>query len=173
MESFRIDGNAGRAYGISVEEAQECTDELVRTVLEIDLQTFSENTFSSYTARAFLQHGHVFLLRADSVVIGTCVLMRSWDRPQEALLLAMGIRPGWRGRGLGQHFVQGILDRLAARGLRSVCLYVSQDNRRAIRVYEDTGFQVVERQAADPRTRDRMLVMRCQLQEHAPVAELP
>ena len=105
METFRIDGTAGRSFEIEIEEAQVITESLVRTLIEIDLQTFSESTFSHYTARAFLAHGRVFLLRADSRIIGTCVCMRVWDRPHESMILSMGIRPGWRGRGLGQRFV--------------------------------------------------------------------
>ena len=116
---------------------------LVRTLIEIDLQTFAESTFSPYTAAAFLQNGRVFLLRADEAVIGTCVCMRAWDRPTEAMILSMGIRPGWRGRGLGQRFVSGVLDKLKAKGMRSVSLLVGTDNRRAVKVYEDVGFTQV------------------------------
>ncbi len=43
--------------------------------------------------------------------------MRCWDRPNEAMILSMGIRPGWRGRGLGQRFVQQVLGRLRGRAL--------------------------------------------------------
>ena len=90
METFRIDGAKGRAYEIRVDETTDCGDELVRTLVDIDLQTFSESTFSRYTARAFLRNGRVFLLRADEVVIGTCVTMRCWDRPNEAMILSIG-----------------------------------------------------------------------------------
>ncbi|NCG17431.1 MAG: GNAT family N-acetyltransferase [Rhodobacterales bacterium] len=144
MESFQIDDFAGRAYTINVEEVTSVSPEMVRTLIEIDLQTFAESTFSAYTASTFLQSGRVFLLRADEAIIGTCVCMRSWERPQEATILSMGIRPGWRGRGLGQRFISLVIDRLRSRGLRSVVLFVGADNRRAIRVYQDVGFCVVK-----------------------------
>jgi ribosomal protein S18 acetylase RimI-like enzyme len=160
METFRIDGNTGRSYEISVEESEGCSEELIRTLLEIDLQTFSESTFSTYTALAFLKNGHVFLLRADSVVIGTCVLMRCWGQPDEGMVLSMGIRPGWRGRGLGQRFLLGVLERLRQRGLRAVSLMVGADNRRAIRVYQDVGFEVVETTLEDHRTGESFLLLR-------------
>lgn len=172
MESFRIDGNSSRDYALRVDEVGDFTPELVRTLIDIDLQTFAESTFSPYTAAAFLKCGRVFLLRADDVVIGTCVTMRSWDRPNEALLMAMGIRPGWRGRGLGQRFVTGVLDRLRARGLRSVCLLVGHDNRRAIKVYSDVGFRAVEEREVDPRNGDVLVLMRASLQEDGQVIEL-
>lgn len=160
METFRIDGTAGRSFSLTIDEATEITEDLVRTLIEIDLQTFSESTFSHYTARAFLRNGRVFLLSADGRVIGTCVCMRSWERPGEAMILSMGIRPGWRGRGVGHRFVQAILSRLRAKGLRGVSLMVSLDNRRAIRVYEESGFTVDEVMERDSRTGEAFVLMR-------------
>ena len=149
------------------------TPELVRTLIDIDVQTFAESTFTPYTAAAFLKGGRVFLLRADEVVIGTCVCLRSWERPNEAMLLTMGIRPGWRGRGLGQRFVSGVLERLKARGLRSVSLLVGKNNRRAIKVYSDVGFAPVEEREVDPMNDDDVLLMRVTLQSDPQVIELP
>ena len=143
MNHFQIDDAAGHRYIIGVEEVSHASPELIRTLIEIDLQTFAESTFSAYTAATFLHSGRVFLLRADEAIIGTCVCMRSWERPNEATILSMGIRPGWRGRGLGQRFVSLVAKRLRARGMRGVSLLVGADNRRAIGVYEDVGFQVV------------------------------
>lgn len=171
LEKFRIDGAAGRTFALKIEEASEVDERLVRTLLEIDLQTFTESTFSQYTARAFLKNGRVFLLSADTRTIGTCVCVRSWDRPNEAMILSMGIRPGWRGRGLGQRFVQGILSRLRAQGLRGVSLMVSLDNRRAIKVYQESGFGIEEAMERDSRTGEAYVVMRCQLGD-PPVVEV-
>jgi ribosomal protein S18 acetylase RimI-like enzyme len=109
--------------------------------------------------------GRVFVLRADDVTIGTCVCFRSWERPNEVMLLSMGIRPGWRGRGLGQRFVRGVLERLKARGIRSVALLVGKDNRRAIQVYGDVGFQVVGERLVEPDSGDTLMLMRAVLKE--------
>lgn len=160
MESFQIDGASGPRFAIVVEEVTRVDADLVHTLLEIDLQTFAESTFSPYTAAAFLQNGRVFLLRADDAIIGTCVCMRSWERPREAMILSMGIRPGWRGRGLGQRFVSLVLDKLHARGLRSVSLLVGAENRRAIKVYEDVGFKIVGNAPSDPRSDTALWLMR-------------
>ncbi len=162
MESFQIDGTTGRRFSIGVEEVSRVDPDLVRTLIEIDLQTFAESTFSPYTAAAFLQNGRVFLLRADEAVIGTCVCMRAWDRPREAMILSMGIRPGWRGRGLGQRFVSLVLDKLQARGLRSVSLLVGADNRRAMKVYTDVGFVQVADGSMDSNDPNRLVLMRLQ-----------
>ncbi|MFT4622060.1 MAG: ribosomal protein S18 acetylase RimI-like enzyme [Myxococcota bacterium] len=167
-----MDGVAGQPFAIRVEELQDTTPEHVRTLIDIDLQTFAESTFSPYTAAVFLQNGRVFLLKADDLVIGTCVCVRCWDRPNEAMILSVGIRPGWRGRGLGQRFVRSVMEGLEGRGLRSVSLLVGSENRRAIKVYEDVGFERVGVGLSDPHRNGDMLLMRARLREH-PVRELP
>ncbi|MEQ1502832.1 MAG: GNAT family N-acetyltransferase [Myxococcota bacterium] len=172
MEGFRIDGKSARDYAIRVDEADSVTPDLVRTLLDIDLQTFSESTFSPYTAASFLKFGQVYLLRADEIIIGTCVCLRSWERPTEVQLLSMGIRPGWRGRGLGQRFVTGVLDRLRTKGIRMVSLLVGRDNRRALKVYSDVGFRVAEEVPVDPDQGDVLITMRCGLQDEPPVIAL-
>jgi GNAT superfamily N-acetyltransferase len=159
MKHFQID-DSGKEYAIRVDEVVELGADLVRTLIDIDLQTFAESTFSHYTAAAFLKYGHVFLLHADKGIIGTCVCMRTWDRPNEALILSMGIKPGWRGRGLGQFFISGVVDRLREQGHLAVCLLVGSGNARALKVYKDVGFDVIDEGPEDPRTGERFVYMR-------------
>lgn len=168
MESFRIDGQSVRSYAIRVDEVTQASSDLVRTLIDIDLQTFSEASFSSYTAVAMLDTGRVFVLRANQVIIGSCVCYRSWQNPDEATLLAMGIRPGWRGRGLGQRFVTGVLEKLQQSGMRTVKLFVGADNQRAIRTYNDVGFAAEPQSFVDPQSGDTLRVMRCALRPPPP-----
>lgn len=167
MDSFRIDEGSEHAYAIRLDEVIDVTAELVQTLIEIDLQTFTESTFSPYTAAAFLKAGRVFLLRADQQVIGTCVCLRSWEKAYEATILSMGIRPGWRGQGLGQHFVQEVLDRLRAKGMRSCSLLVGRENRRAIKLYEDVGFEPIGQREVDAQNQDVLILLRCALTDEA------
>lgn len=176
MDSFRLDQGSDHAYAIRLDEVVDVTAEHVQMMIEIDLQTFAESTFSPYTAAAFLKAGQVFLLRADDQVIGTCVCLRSWERTNEAIILSMGLRPGWRGQGLGQYFVQQVLDRLRNRGFRSCCLLVGRDNRRAIKLYEDVGFSHVGEREVDVHNQDVLLLLRCSFAEEleeGDVIELP
>jgi ribosomal protein S18 acetylase RimI-like enzyme len=157
---------------ISVTPLEGASVENVRMLLEVDLQTFAEPTFTHYTASVFLQHGRVFALRLGADVIGTCVFMRSWEHPNEVNLLSMGILPGFRGQGFGQRCLEGVLDRLRRAGLLAVRLMVAEDNRRARKVYRDSGFTETGHRFRDPRTDEAYLELRIQLQ--APVvAALP
>ncbi|MCO4743257.1 MAG: GNAT family N-acetyltransferase [Proteobacteria bacterium] len=155
-----------------MEEVDRVDDKLVRTLVDIDLQTFTESTFSRYTAAAFFLSGRVFLLKANDIVIGTCACMRTWERPNEVHLLSMGIRPGWRGRGLGHRFLHLVLERLGQRGIRAVTLLVSADNRRALKLYQEVGFEPHAVLPSGESARERFVPMTMRLRE-APLAALP
>lgn len=150
---------------IRVDALNGISEKAVRTLIDIDLQTFSEPTFSHYTAAAFLQSGHVYTLSVDSGVIGTCVFMRCWERPGDANLLSMGILPGFRGQGLGQRFLIEVLEHLRERSLMGVTLMVADDNRRARKVYADAGFVETGVRYEDPRTGEGFIQLRVQLSE--------
>ena len=118
--------------------------ELIARVIEIDLTTFSEPTWSRYTAGLMLRHGRTYLLMEEELIIGTCQVVRSWERPAEAVLFSMAIRPGYRNRGLGTFFLENVLEMLRKTGSRSVVLEVDPSKRAAIKVYtQKFGFHHV------------------------------
>lgn len=160
MNSFSIAGEGGRMFTIRVSRAEHVTPQLVRTVIELDLETFAESTFSAFTATSFLAHSRVYLLYADQRIIGHCMCMRTWDNPDEVSILSMGLRPGWRGRGLGQRFVLAIVDLLSREGATSMVLMVGDANKRAIKVYGDVGFNEVGECQASQDAGGRLLVLR-------------
>ena len=141
---FRLTQESGRTYFIRTVEVRAHDPRLIKTISEIDLMTFSQPTWSHVTLDLTLRHGRTTLLYADDLAIGSCHCVRSWDNPDEAVLFAMAIRPGWRGRGLGSRFLQGVLDGLARDGLRSVILQVDANNKAAVRIYQSRfGFEIL------------------------------
>lgn len=133
---YSLAGQDGRTYRIQTREVSEHDPELIKTVVDIDLMTWSEQTFSRYTAALMLRHGRTFLLVADDVPVGTCQAIRSWERPTEAVLFSISIRPGWRGRGLGTRFLEDVFSALERSGVRSVVLSVDVKNDHGLRIYE-------------------------------------
>lgn len=53
---------------------------------------------------------------------------------------AIGVDPDHAGRGIGRALLQAGLDRLRARGVRTVLLYVEADNAPALTLYRSMGF---------------------------------
>lgn len=165
---FSLAGTHGKSYTISIVEADSRDRDAVRTITDIDLMTFSQPTWSQVTVELMLAHGRVYLLRADDIVIGTCCCMRSWINPSEAALFGMAIRPGWRGKGLGSRFLQGVIDFLDRDGVRSVVLEVDPTNRQALRVYESRfNFRQINQVDDQVQSGLRKLVLRKVLREPA------
>jgi ribosomal protein S18 acetylase RimI-like enzyme len=134
--------HGGRSFKITVAEVKEHDPSLIASVVEIDLMTFSEPTWSRFTAGLMLRHGRTFLLQANGAIIGTSQLLRSWSAPQEAVLFSMSIRPGWRGHGLGTFFLEEISAVLIRSQVTSLVLEVDPENAPAIELYEKKfGFE--------------------------------
>ena len=131
-----LSGKGGRVFDVTVTEVVEHDPALIPAIIDLDLLTFSEPTWSRYTAGLLLRHGRTFLLLADGAIIGTCQLLRGWSDPQEAVLFSMSIRPGWRGRGLGTFFLEEVIQTLLKGDIRSLVLEVDPENEAAIKLYE-------------------------------------
>jgi mycothiol synthase len=75
----------------------------------------------------------------------------------------LGVSPRAQGTGLGHVLLHTGLGYLAARGFRTVILYVDGDNAAAIRLYERAGFRTravdLEYQTRSARDRDEMAGM--------------
>ena len=172
MSQFEVQTQSGFNYTIRVEEVSQAPQELLQTLVEIDLQTFAESTFSRFIAASFLSHGGFFLMKAEDVVIGSCICIRRWDRSSEAMMLSMGIRPGWRGRGLGHHFVNEIADILKRQGMRALVVLVGSSNERALKLYEEAGFQKHGETMMDAHASELSLLLRRRLQDDSAVTPL-
>jgi len=174
LSTFTLTRGDGLVYTIRTVEVGHHDPALIKTVVEIDLMTYSEQTFSRYTAGLMLRNGRTFLLTADDVSIGTCQCIRSWERPNEAVMFSMAIRPGWRGRGLGTRFLRGVLDALRRQGIRSVVLLVDEQNKAGIAIYQRRfGFEVVAELPNEFGNVTTQLMMRKQLADDVPVRPLP
>lgn len=115
---------------------------------------------------SLIEKGHPFVVAADGgTVVGWCDVVPV-PRPIFAHVgvLGMGLRPDWRGRGLGAELMAAALEASRRCGLERVELAVFADNERAQRLYAKMGF-VVEgvqsrRAKIDGRYRDEILMAR-------------
>ena len=62
-------------------------------------------------------------------------------RGDRGWIAGIGVAVPWRGQGVGEALMRGVLDEARARGLREVWLEVLVQNEPAIRLYEKLGFE--------------------------------
>lgn len=65
-----------------------------------------------------------------------------WEEGETGWITQMGVRPGWRGQGLGEFMLTRALRSFARRGLMTAALEVATNNPHARRLYERMGFGV-------------------------------
>ena len=84
-----------------------------------------------------------FLAERDGVLLGYHWTKVHADGAGEVYVL--GVDPDAQGLGLGGALLDAGLNYLAARGCREVTLYADESNGVAVRLYEASGFHVVDR----------------------------
>jgi GNAT superfamily N-acetyltransferase len=79
-----------------------------------------------------------FVACSHDIAAGTAGCVEGKEAGAE--LVSMWVRPGWRGRGVGDLLVRAVLDWARARGHDQVRLWVSDGNHAAERLYGRHGF---------------------------------
>jgi GNAT superfamily N-acetyltransferase len=131
---------SGATVPVIVERAPAHDPRLAELLVAIDLQTFAEGTFTDVSAFLFARHGATWWIRAGDRPVAFALVFRDVDDPTAAVLLSMGIVPGWRGLGLGPALLQAMFQGLPPLGFRRLVLHVGARNVRALKVYQDAGF---------------------------------
>jgi ribosomal protein S18 acetylase RimI-like enzyme len=83
---------------------------------------------------------YVFFRETRPVAV-VLVARRGWT----SRIAAMAVAPAARGKGLGKHIMQGVIDEAVERGDQSVLLEVFEHNTPAVNLYEGLGFEPLRR----------------------------
>jgi ribosomal protein S18 acetylase RimI-like enzyme len=83
-----------------------------------------------------------FIAESDGVVVGSATGLR-FDPANPADLVAMGVDPAWRRRGIGGLLVEAVCRWAGRRGSRAIDLDVRELNTAALDLYRRCGFSVV------------------------------
>jgi mycothiol synthase len=85
-------------------------------------------------------------LDRDEVVGAVCCRASSHRSPDTASVDALGVRPAWRGRGIGRALLLAAFGQLHRRGIGAVDLGVDSENETgATRLYERVGMRAIRR----------------------------
>lgn len=84
-----------------------------------------------------------FIAVENSQCVGlSCV--RTADDNTMGCITNVSVDPAYRGQGIGRGLIDASINYLSNKGVSSIVLMVRHDNRPAIKLYEDFGFEMVE-----------------------------
>ncbi len=109
-------------------------------------QTFPGDRISRRNFRHLLSRANaeVAVAEEEGRVVGNAVALYR-KGSERARLYSLVVAPEERGRGLGLALLQEVETRARARGCERVGLEVREDNAAAIRLYEQTGYELTGR----------------------------
>jgi ribosomal protein S18 acetylase RimI-like enzyme len=95
------------------------------------------------------QHGGaLFVAWSAATAAGTIALRRLDDRSGE--IKRLYIRPAFRGRGLGRHLVENVIERARGMGYQALYADTLPSMTDALTLYARLGFEQVQAYAEDP-----------------------
>jgi ribosomal protein S18 acetylase RimI-like enzyme len=118
-----------------------CIDEIARERRYLAMvEGFSVDAVAAYTADPNVSQ----VVAVDGgVVVGFADVRRlAYPGFRHGGAFGMGLRAGYRGRGLGGRLLEAAITRAEANGIRRFELHVFRSNAAALRLYERHGFEV-------------------------------
>jgi ribosomal-protein-alanine N-acetyltransferase len=130
--------------GLAVAEAGQAH---AAAIAALSAECFDDGGWSGESVRTLLRTPGTFALIAEAAgrPAGFILCRAAAD---EAEVLTIGVRPRWRGRGIGGGLLDAALARLGAAGIGRLFLEVGVDNRAALALYASRGFRQAGRRPA-------------------------
>lgn len=119
----------------------------VDALLAIENAVFQTDRLSRRSFRRLIAgpSANVLVAEVGRRVVGYCVTLFRAKSPV-ARLYSVATAPGLSGQGIGRALIETAERQAVKRGRRSLRLEVREDNRRAIAIYEQTGFRPIGRE---------------------------
>lgn len=118
----------------------------LEALVQLETLAFDSDRLSRRSFRHLLTRGNAILL-VDSAAHGLCgyALLRFRAGSEDARLYSLAVHHGYRRQGSGRTLLAAVEAAARAHGALRVILEVREDNRAAIKLYEDAGFRVFGR----------------------------
>jgi ribosomal-protein-alanine N-acetyltransferase len=124
------------------------TDADLPMILGVETAAFAQDALPFFHFRQMLDAVPAFFLVADDGGrLGGYVLGSMQAGEAHGWLLSLAVSPDFRGRGIGEMLVRGLLEAFASKGAAEARLHVSPSNRGALALYRKLGFEEVRVEA--------------------------
>lgn len=90
-----------------------------------------------------IQSGQLYVYKdPNQQIVATCIVMKQKRRAKHvASLGTLATHPKFQRKGIGTQFMQALIEKLKAEGIKRIDLCAEADNPRALTFYKKLGFQ--------------------------------
>jgi len=114
----------------------------------VETAAFAQDAFPYFHFRQMLDAVPAsFLVAEEEGRIAGYVLGSVQAGEAHGWILSLAVSPDFRGRGIGEMLVRGVLDAFAAKGASEAMMHVSPANGGALALYRKLGFEEVRVEA--------------------------
>lgn len=102
---------------------------------ELLREAITDSHMDSYTD----SHMDSYLAYMGNTLIGICNIQYTGE---DAFIFGIGILPKFQGQGYGRELLLEVLYTMREKGIKSICLSVGSENKKAYGLYKSVGFRV-------------------------------
>jgi ribosomal protein S18 acetylase RimI-like enzyme len=127
-----------------IESFFECFDEVAKERRFLSfLEAPPKNEVAEFARKKIVQGHTLFYALEQGQVVGWCDILRKGVSSQRhSGVLGIGIKRGFRGNGIGKSLMKAAILDAQNKGIQRIELWVFENNRPAISLYETLGFKI-------------------------------
>ena len=114
----------------------------LESIITIEKQIFGSGSYPAFVVRQLFDvSGHYFIVAEEDNQILGYALGAVNTKQKQAWVLSLGVSEKARGRGLGKQLTEQLIEVLKTEDLKEIALTVFPENKAAIKIYKDLGFE--------------------------------
>ncbi|MCL5070594.1 MAG: GNAT family N-acetyltransferase [Actinobacteria bacterium] len=139
--------NEYKMLEIEIRTIKDFSLELIENIKKLEIENLgSDAAINEWQIPVMIRYGKLIVaeLKKNGKITGVCEILREWKEDRIAFIHSFYVCTGYRMQGIGKKLLKGALDILRDENFRQVELTVDAENKAAVKLYEDFGFEVKE-----------------------------
>lgn len=132
---------------IEIKTIKDFSLSLIENIKKLEIENLGKDAaINEWQIPVIIRYGKfiVVQLKKSGKIIGACEILREWKEARIAFIHSFYVCAGYRTRGIGKKLLKDTLDILRDENFEQVELTVDAENKAAVKLYEDFGFEVGE-----------------------------
>jgi ribosomal protein S18 acetylase RimI-like enzyme len=119
---------------------------LLDTIKKLEIENLgSDAAINEWQIPVIIRYGKFIVAELGSgEIVGVCEIIREWKEAKVAFMHSFYIKEKYRHKGIGKDLLAYTIKMLMDEGFKIVELTVELENKLAVKLYKDFGFEVKE-----------------------------